>query len=186
MNGKGNIRKAIMEKRCRLTAEEVENYSLAIAHRLTELNLYKECRNLCVYQAFRNEVSCDKIMRQALSQGKRVFVPVTVPEKREMEFYRITENTRWQAGAYGIREPVPVPEAAVLEEKALILMPGLAFDRSRHRIGYGGGYYDRYLVNHPEHTTIALCYPFQITENHLPAEPHDILPDYILTAEEIF
>ena len=95
-------------------------------------------------------------------------------------------DTEWRIGTYGIEEPILESETRILKEKAVILMPGLVFDRKKHRIGYGGGYYDRYLAGHTEHITAALCYAFQIIEENLPWEEHDILPDYIITEKEIF
>ncbi|MBR1866288.1 MAG: 5-formyltetrahydrofolate cyclo-ligase, partial [Lachnospiraceae bacterium] len=143
-------------------------------------------KNICVYQAFRNEVSCDKITEYAFEAGKYVFVPVTDQESRTMEFYPVTRDTRWVEGAYGILEPVLEEHTPVLTGKALILMPGLAFDKDRHRIGYGGGYYDKYLAGHTGHVTAALCYHFQVVEGILPYEDHDWTPNYIITDKEQF
>ena len=78
--------------------------------------------------------------------------------------------------------PEPVADEPVAEDKtALVLMPGMAFDRAGHRIGYGGGFYDKYLSREPEHPTLALCYDFQIVEN-LPTEEFDIPVDIVLRA----
>lgn len=185
MIDKKTIREEMLSKRKKLTEEEVRQCSETIIQRLVESSFYKECRNLCIYQAFRNEVSCDTIMPLALSDGKRVYTPVTDLSNKMIRFYRITERTNWQQGAYGITEPVITSDEQPLQEPALILMPGLAFDRNRHRLGYGGGYYDRYLAEHEGNITAALCYSFQITEDELPYEEHDILPDYIVTEQEI-
>lgn len=178
------LRNRMSDRRNRLTAEEIKYDSMKITQRVIDSNFYNECRNICIYREFRNEVSCEYIMKQALSDGKKVFVPVSDRVRKTMEFYQITENTGWKDGAYGIKEPVLEPETEILKERALILMPGLVFDRSKHRIGYGGGYYDKYLSVHKEHITAALCYSFQITEENLPYEEHDILPDYIITEKE--
>lgn len=180
------LRKYMTDKRNSLTDLEIQSGSKKITKRLQESTFYKECRNLCIYQAFRNEVSCQFIMEQALSDGKRVFVPVTDKTHKQIEFYRISEHTVWKKGAYGINEPVLESGAQILREKAVILMPGLVFDRKKHRIGYGGGYYDKYLAGHKEYITAALCYAFQIVDQNLPWEEHDIRPDYIITEKEIF
>ena len=182
---KKTIREEMLLRRGELTDKEVRRYSETIIQRLTGSSFYRECRNLCIYQAFRNEVSCDTIMSLAWSDGKRVYTPVTDKTGKSIAFYQITEYTNWQQGAYGIMEPMITPDDQPLQEPALILMPGLAFDRNRNRLGYGGGYYDRYLARHQGNITVALCYSFQITENELPNEEHDILPDYIVTEKEI-
>lgn len=183
---KNEIRNQMLKKRELLAFSEQQIYSDRISQIILNSSLYRNCKNLCIYQAFRKEVSCDKIIKQALNDNKHVFVPVTDSGNKTMEFYRITEKTEWKKGAYGILEPVLTDTTAILKEAALILMPGLVFDREKHRIGYGGGYYDKYLAGHIEHTTVALCYHFQIIDGNLPWEEHDILPDYIATDEEMF
>ena len=183
---KAEIRQKMLRKRNQLSVMEQKIYSDKISERIIKSSLYAKCEYLCIYQAFRNEVSCDKIMKQALNDGKYVFVPVTNSNNKTMEFYQITEYTKWKAGAYGIMEPVFNNSTPVLKNVALILMPGLVFDRDKHRIGYGGGYYDKYLASHMDHTTIALCYHFQIIKASLPFNKYDILPDYIATDKEMF
>lgn len=183
---KDEIRSQMLEKRNLLTFSQQQIYSDRISRIILNSSLYRNCKNLCIYQAFRKEVSCDKIIKQALRDKKQVFVPVTDSVSKTMEFYRVTEMTEWKKGAYGILEPVLTDTTAPLREAALILMPGLVFDKNKHRIGYGGGYYDKYLACHIGHTTIALCYHFQIIDENLPCEEHDILPDYIATDEGIF
>ena len=183
---KQEIRKKMLKKRNQLSKNEQDIYSEKISKLILESDIYRDCDNICIYQTFRNEVSCDKIMERAFCDNKKVFVPVTNMDKKTMEFYQITEETRWQSGAYGILEPELSDTTPVLKEPALILMPGLVFDKKKHRIGYGGGYYDKYLSVHKNHIKIALCYHFQIIEEILPFEEHDILPDYIVTDVGIF
>ena len=178
------IRKELRQKRDALHLEEVDVLSKQITMHLIESSMYKECSHICVYEAFRNEVSCKYIKEQAFQDGKCVFIPVTDEVSKTMEFYQIIENTVYQEGNYGIYEPVIDSNSKTLQDKALILMPGLGFDKNKHRLGYGGGYYDKYLAIHPEHVTVALCYHFQIVEA-LPYEAHDVLPDYIVTEDKI-
>lgn len=183
---KSKLRKQMLQKRNHLSADEQKMYSDKTAWFVLESKSYSNCKNICIYQAFRNEVSCDKIMEQAFKDEKKVFTPVIEEENKTMDFYQITKDTKWRLGAYGILEPVLSDITAVLNEPALVLMPGLIFDKNKHRIGYGGGYYDKYLSVHKEHTKIALCYHFQIINDNLPFEEHDILPDYIITNEGLF
>lgn len=184
MEDKKKLRKKMREIRDALTNEEVEIRSKQIAEQLLQSPIYRECTHICVYEAFRNEVSCGYIKKQAFQDGKYVFIPITDIESKTMGFYRITEDTVYKEGNYGILEPILGRKCNNLQEKALILMPGLAFDRNKHRLGYGGGYYDKYLSLHKEHITAALCYNFQIVDE-LPCEEHDILPDYIVTECEV-
>lgn len=178
---KNKVRKEMSAKRQALSKEEVTAASIHISDLLIASTLYKDASNICVYQAFRNEVSCETIMKQAFLDGKQIFVPVTDLQSKTMDFYQVMENTEWKTGSYGILEPVISKDNKKLQEPALILMPGLVFDKNKRRIGYGGGYYDKYLAVNKNHITIALCYDFQVVDYALPFEEHDILPDYILT-----
>lgn len=179
------LRQHMLETRNALTIDEQKLYSDQIAHTVLNSDLYQNATNICVYQAFRNEVFCDKITEQALLDGKQVFVPVIDNDSKTMEFYQITFDTTWVDGAYGIKEPIIDSNSKILTDKALILMPGLVFDHQKHRLGYGGGYYDKYLGLYKEHRTLALCYDFQVVEESIPYEDHDILPDYIVTEKKI-
>lgn len=185
MNDKKILRKQMRERRDALTTAEIDSRSKQISEQLLQSAFYKECTHICVYEAFRNEVNCKYIKTKALQDGKCVYLPVTDETNKTMEFYQITEDTIYREGNYGIREPEINKNSKTLQDKALILMPGLVFDRNKHRLGYGGGYYDKYLALHKEHITVALCYNFQIVDE-LPCEEHDILPDYIVMESEMF
>ena len=183
---KKELRQHMREKRNTLTISEQNLYSNRIADKILNSYIYQNMSNICVYQTFRNEVSCDQITERALLDGKQVFVPVIDNDSKTMEFYQITYETNWIDGAYGIKEPIIDSKTKILTDNALILMPGLVFDRQKHRLGYGGGYYDKYLSLHKEHSTMGLCYDFQIVEESLPYEEHDILSDYIVTEKQMF
>lgn len=178
---KKEIREKMLEKRNSLSAREQARLARQIAERVLATDIYRESSCICAYQAFRGEVSCQDIIRQAYADGKKVYVPVTDAAVREMQFCRIVEHTAWRKGAYGIMEPVHDKNTEKLTDAALVLMPGLAFDEKRHRLGYGGGYYDKFFARRRDCGKIALCYDFQIVEGELPFESHDILPDYIVT-----
>ncbi|MDE6435095.1 MAG: 5-formyltetrahydrofolate cyclo-ligase [Lachnospiraceae bacterium] len=180
------IREEMLAKRNALSLKERLWRSEQIALQITKSPLYDKFHHVCIYQAFRGEVLCDRIRLEAFYNKKQVYTPVTDLKNKCIAFYQIHESTCYVKGAYGIMEPDVEEESQMLSEPALILMPGLAFDRNKHRIGYGGGYYDRYLAKHPEHKTAALCFEFQILDDDLPYEEHDILPDYIVTEKGIF
>ena len=145
---KKTVRLQMLEQRNQLTKEEVHLLSDRIAGQVTKSWLYSSFERICIYQAFRNEVSCNTIMKNAISDGKQVFVPVTDIKNKNIEFYPVSETTQWKQGPYGIPEPILDKHSEPLSDTAFILMPGLAFDHKKHRIGYGGGYYDIYLATH--------------------------------------
>ena len=118
------------------------------------------------------------MLERALAEGKRVAVPKVYGE--EMRFIWMTDLSQVDKGYSGI--PEPVADGPVADDPhALVLMPGLAFDPQGHRIGYGGGFYDRFLAQEPEHPTVALCYEFQMLEK-LETEDFDIPVDLVLWA----
>lgn len=118
------------------------------------------------------------MLEQALLDGKKVAVPKVVGE--EMKFIYLSDLSRVAPGYAGI--PEPVDDGPVADDpKALVLMPGLAFDSKGHRIGYGGGFYDRFLAAEPDHPTLALCYDFQMLPV-LETEAFDVPVDVVLWA----
>lgn len=141
---------------------------------------------LC-YAGYGREVDTLGILKDCLEQGREVYCPLV--SGRDMEFYRIFSVKELQSGFHGIWEPPEreaeryVPkEHGHISRMGLMVMPGVVFDRSRHRIGYGGGYYDRYLQRVPGMPVLALAFGFQIREE-IPYEEHDICPHMILTED---
>ena len=145
---------------------------------LTAHPLFRAARSLYAYLSYNQEVRTLPLIRQAQALGKRVAVPKVYGET-DMRFLWLDDPSRIAPGAFGIPEPVDDgPEAD--DPAALVLMPGLAFDPQGHRLGYGGGFYDRFLAAEP-HPTIALCYAFQLLPQ-LETEAHDIPVDAVLSA----
>ena len=99
-----------------------------------------------------------------------------------MIFYKLTDFSQLEPGYFGIPEPASGEIADW--PKALMIMPGVAFDRANHRVGYGGGFYDRYLEKHPQLERVAIAFSFQMLPE-VPTEPTDICPQIIVTEEEI-
>lgn len=130
-----------------------------IASRLTELSLYKECKVLLTYVSTEIEVDTHEIIRRALADGKRVAVPKCIDGTRDMEFFFISSLSELKTQAFGVLEPVPERcERLTDTSGAVCLVPGLVFDLRGYRLGYGKGYYDRYLSAHPDMKRIGLCY----------------------------
>lgn len=170
------LRRMIREKKRAMTDEQIRSAS----HRLKELFVacpqYAQAKTVYGYLPYNQEVRTVPILEQALADGKRVAVPKIYGD--EMRFIYLTDLTKVEKNRWGIPEPIedgPVGD----DPTALVLMPGLAFDPVGHRIGYGGGFYDKFLAAEPEHPTVALCYEFQV----LPAietDEYDIPVDCVL------
>ena len=175
---KRELRQKIRERKRAMTPEEIEIASGKLAQLFLETELYRNAETVYGYLPYNQEVRTGPILEQALADGKRVAVPKVYGD--EMRFIYMTDLTKVAKSAFGI--PEPVADGPVADDPtALVLMPGLAFDREGHRIGYGGGFYDKFLAQEPNHPTIALCYDFQVVEN-LPTEEFDIPVDCVLWA----
>ena len=196
---KREVREKALALRDALSHAERTAYSKEIVDRIIHLECYQNSSALLVYMSFRSEVETKALIEKALWDNKTVFAPAV--SGKEMEFFRIASLSELKSGYQGILEPAQEVKATYrtwmrkkedTATKTLLCMPGAAFDRERNRIGYGGGYYDRYLSallsEHGEWSdeieTIALAFSCQIFAK-IPHEPHDLRPDRIVTEREI-
>lgn len=175
-------KQALRKKIRALKREMSEEQIVAASQRLGELffasPLYQQARTIYGYLPYNQEVRTIPMLQRALLDGKRVAVPKVYGD--EMRFIYLEDMSQVEKGYAGI--PEPVADAPVADDvTALVLMPGLAFDPMGHRIGYGGGFYDRFLAAEPNHPTLALCYDFQVFE-HLDTEEFDVNVDCVLWA----
>lgn len=180
-----SLRREKIRARKALSPKERAQKSAEICRRLQESAEWKKSGTVLVYVSYGEEVSTRELIEQAFLDGKRVYCP-RVCGKGRMEFYRILSADDLQPGFCGIPEPSGDGErfpAGVLQPyDILILVPGTVFDRCGHRIGYGGGYYDRYLARFPKGNRpccIGLCFGCQMTESLVPKE-HDIPVDRVI------
>jgi len=143
---KKRLRNRFKELRSQLTPEERRCQTAAIHQRLTGLTAFRECSVLLTYVSIGTEVDTHAVMEAAWAAGKTVAVPLCLPETRSMRFYPVTGWQDLAPGCYGVPEPNPERCPPVTDfSGSLCLVPGLAFDRAGYRMGYGKGYYDRFL-----------------------------------------
>lgn len=170
------LRKSIAAQKRAMTDSQIRRCSDALTELLLATPVFQAARSLYGYLSYNQEVRTDRILLASLAQRKRVAVPKVFGNA--MRFIWISDLKHLTPGSYGIPEPVADgPEAD--DPHALVLMPGLAFDPEGRRIGYGGGFYDRFLEAEPDHPTIALCYDFQVF-SQLDTDPHDIPVQQVL------
>ena len=175
---KKELRRNIRERKRAMTEVEIVSRSEKLGVLFAQSEAYKAAKTIYGYLPYNQEVRTVPMLEQALRDGKRVAVPKVYGD--EMKFLYLDDLTKVSKGYAGIPEPIadgPVAD----DETALVLMPGLAFDPQGHRIGYGGGFYDKFLAAEPNHPTLALCYEFQMLPK-LDTEEHDIPVDTILWA----
>lgn len=175
---KKQLRRMIRERKRAMTEAEIQSRSEALAQLLYASEAYRNAKTIYGYLPYNQEVRTVPMLEQALRDGKQVAVPKVFGD--EMKFLYLQDLTQVAKGYAGI--PEPIADEPVAEDKtALVLMPGLAFDPKGHRIGYGGGFYDKFLAAEPNHPTLALCYEFQLLPK-LETEEHDIPVDVVLWA----
>ena len=175
---KKELRRSIRDRKRAMTEEEIVSRSEALGRLFIASEAYKNAKTIYGYLPYNQEVRTVPMLEKALADGKQVAVPKVFGE--EMKFLYITDFSRVEKGYAGIPEPMG-DEPVAHDETALVLMPGLAFDPQGHRIGYGGGFYDKFLSREPEHPTVALCYDFQVFPE-LQTEEFDIPVDLVLWA----
>lgn len=175
---KKELRSMIRARKRAMTEAEIAEKSEKLGKLFAESALYKNARTIYGYMPYNQEVRTVPMLEQALRDGKKVAVPKCYGE--EMRFIYLDDLTQVEKGYANIPEPI-ADEPVADDETALVLMPGLVFDPQGHRIGYGGGFYDKFLAKEPSHPTLALCYDFQMLP-HLETEAHDLPVDVVLWA----
>lgn len=166
-----------------LSEKERLQYDRAIMKKVISHEYFQKAENLLIYMNYGSEVSTTGMIDYAFAMGKRVFVPRV--SGREMAFYEIHDPKECSPGYMGIPEPPDeaetfLPEKTMCREDTLMILPGLVFDQNGNRIGYGGGFYDRFLAKHPECTKMGIAYDFQCVDR-IPPEENDIPADIIVT-----
>lgn len=172
------LRREIREKKKAMSTEEIEVRSARLGELFAQTEAYKNAETIYGYMPYNQEVRTVPILEQAIRDGKKVAVPKVYGDI--MKFIYLEDLTQVEKSDMGIPEPV-ADEPVAEDQTALVLMPGLAFDKEGHRIGYGGGFYDKFLMAEPNHPTVALCYDFQMYA-HLDTEEFDIPVDLVLWA----
>jgi len=174
------LREEVRKRRKELSDFDWSEKSRLISERLFSLNAYKNAERIMIYLDCRKEVQTSGMILRAWRDGKQVAVPKCCG--REMDFIEITDFSGLAEGAFGIREPES--GEPVNWEDALMIMPGVAFDQKLNRVGYGGGYYDRYLSRHLSIYRAAVAFDFQVFES-VPSCEHDIRAQILITDKEI-
>lgn len=181
-----------MREKCKLLRDsmhrtDIMDKSAAIAERLIGTDAYMQAEKVFSYVNYGSEVETISFIETAVKHGKKVAVPVMVdPRKNRMVFQQITDIKELNHVHYGIMEP-EYNENAVLvpDKKTLVLLPGLAFDVYGYRLGYGGGYYDRYLAEYKTLANYGLAFEQQIVDRIM-INGYDVRMDGVITEEKSY
>lgn len=180
---KNLIRKQMKQLRADMTRTERFEKSMQIFEQLITVPEFKRADRIYTYVSMDNEIDTIMLIDYSLSLEKRVFVPRV--SGKDMEFYEISDISELNPGYRGIYEPDINGKEPDYSRTGFMCMPGLAFDKSHNRIGYGGGFYDRYLSVENKLYKAALAYEAQLLES-IPAQDGDVRPDMIVTEENIY
>lgn len=183
---KHELRNQYLQYRNALTKEERRTKSNKILETLSSWECFEQAESILTYCNYRSEVVTTPWIDTLLAEGKKkVYVPKV--DGMDIRFFQVTSMEQLKDGYQGILEPVGDTGEFTMDtgktEKALLILPGTVFDRNGNRLGYGKGFYDRFVAKYPDMKTVALAFSCQMTEE-IPAEPHDIKVQSIITEKK--
>ena len=195
MISKEKVRKEAMEARDSMDEESRQQKSDRIVEKILQLDCFRQADVVLSYHSFRSEVEVDALNREILLQKKSLYLPKTFVKEKKIRFYQITDLAKLKQGYQKIREPMgKEPEFSwetiqTEKKKVIMIMPGTAYDARGYRMGYGGGYYDRYLNEYEkEWKNSDFCMIFVAFSEQkvlmVPGERCDVKPDIIVTDKE--
>lgn len=184
MDAKKNLRKSIKAKLSELSLLQYEDQSFEVAQQLFQNDEWIEASTVAITVSKAPEVDTFQIIRKGWETGKRMVVPKCEPKSRNLDFRELKRFSELESVYYGLFEPVVSETNSVSpDEIDLVVVPGLAVSKNGYRLGFGGGYYDRFLKNY-QGKTVSLAFKDQIL-SEIPVESHDIPVGKIITGEGV-
>lgn len=184
---KKQLRKCILARRHSLTKKEVREKSQKIKKLLFNLKEFQKAQTIMFYVSFKSEVDTNQMIQETLNLGKKVVVPV-VNKKFKLQAAILTNFKKdLVPGAFGLLEPKPEKRRLISPGKInLVIVPGVVFDKCGNRIGFGKGYYDRFLKKMKKQAKlIGLAFEFQV-KTKIPCRPYDVKLDKIVTEKKVY
>lgn len=184
---KKDLRKSMLQKREHLSLLEVQGKSHQINQQIIILSTYHSAKTILTYLPIKNEPETLPTIKNAWIQKKQVLIPVTQTNNKTLILSKLENLKELTKGYYGIPAPKPEYLRPVSSDAVdICFIPGLAFDRQGYRLGYGGGYFDRFLPQlRPDCLKVALAYDFQVLD-YIPKTKLDIPIDIIITESAIY
>ena len=181
------LRKQILARREALSVQDRQQKSAQIIKALVEHNSFRQAKTIFTYINFRSEVITETLKEACFVLNKRICVPLTVKKDSRLVPYELTKSSQLHLGYCGIPEPDPKTFSQIApHEIDLTILPGSVFDGQGGRLGYGGGFYDRFVQNDaPNSIRIGLAFDLQLVED-LPLLPHDQKLHHLITETHIF
>ena len=172
---KNTIRKTIRAQKKLIGKDELLRMSLPVTEKVETNEQYRKANIVMLYHPLWDEVDVRPLIESALAKGKHVILPTVKGD--DIIPVEITTETQWVVGDFDILEPIAEPYTGKID---LIIIPGVAFDNNKNRLGRGKGYYDRFLIKYPNSYRLGICFKFQIIPE-VPTEPFDLPMDEIIT-----
>ena len=184
---KKKLRGEFARLRASLDPADKKSWDSAIARHIINTGEYRSCSAFLCYVPLAGEIDTVPLIMDALAKGKIVAVPYCVPGTRNLEFYKVTSLDNLREGAFGVREPLPDKKNELTSfENCLCLVPGYSFDKNRYRLGYGGGYYDRFLARDSwEGISVGACYSAFLVDDII-RDKYDIPCKIVVTQDEVY
>lgn len=167
-----------------MSRQDWEEKSDFICKNVISMPVYQEAETVLIFMSISHEPDTQEIIRHALASGKTVAIPKC--EDRDLIFYRIDSTDKVSPGRFSVPEPVNADDLhrVRMTDKSLVILPGLAFDKKGFRLGYGAGFYDRYLKDDSYRNKLMIAFSFQEVDQ-VPTHPGDVPVDWIVTDKEI-
>lgn len=186
-NFKDTLRKNMLHQRKSMKMQDVRDFSNKIIETIMGLPEFINCKTIMLYLSFNKEVDTYPLAKWCLDNGKTVIAPYCIQSKREIIPFKINNlSTDLSKSSMGVMEPKhDLLEKVNIENIDLIIVPGVVFDKHCNRIGFGAGYYDRFLPKKAKLTpTIGIAYDYQIIDK-VPTGEYDMPLDFIITEKRI-
>lgn len=183
---KSEFRSKILKERDKLTKDEIRLKSKTIFDKVTSMKDYQDAEYIMAFLSFSTEVDTHGFIQESLDLGKKVLIPITFPEKNEIKVSEIRSFEELELGYYNIlthkEAHLRFTDPSLID---FILMPGVVFDQEGYRVGYGGGYYDRFLANIDKKVLkLAVAFDLQIVDR-VPRDSYDIPVDIIVSEKRV-
>lgn len=186
--GKKEIRESLLKKRNLLSYDEVQVYSNLIEKNLYNLELFKNANNIFIFVSYKNEVNTHNIIKNALKLNKNIYVPVVDPKSKTMKASRLRDFSNLKENYMKILEPSSEYQDFIDPDIIdLAIVPGLLFDKDGYRIGYGGGFYDKFFRSlKRDIKKLGIGYDFQFTTGNTLHDDFDIPVNYFLSEKKFY
>ena len=183
---KKKFRNDVINSRNLIDQKTLSHNSLKITEKLLSLPFISSASTFMLYLDFKNEVKTDKLVLDLLNMQKTVAAPITIKSEHKLLPHKISNlESDLTFGAYGIREPLSTTLSIDVKDIDVLIVPAVSYDLDGYRLGYGGGFYDRFIESlNPNCITVGIAFELQVFED-IPKEPHDAKLDYIITEDRI-